>query len=206
MQSADGRFRAFVNGVQVWNVGNGICDLSYTIDARGLGGADAINISFVLPQCEPNCLVDGGSGNDTLNVSGCADADTIGGDGNDHFYLGTSSRLYNGSADGESGTDYFCYHADNAFLYGGPGSDSFGTYEGGCQEIYSGIVSGEETGDFFWGGDIDSHNAYFHGGAGGDIFTPPQFGSAYFSYISCDSLDFLLPGITYGTLSGCSPD
>ncbi len=202
---SDGGFRAWVNDVLVYNVSGGICAYGYTIDVRGLDGNDAIDIEL-LDNCDVTCKVNGGSGNDQIIISGCRDADAVGDVGDDNFHLGTPTRLYNGTADGGGGADWFCYYADAAVLKGGSGNDDFGLFEldNGCTEIHSGIVAGESGNDIFNGGEESSHNAIFSGGSGADEFYGGMFGGGYYSYISCDSSDSIFTW-NYGTINGCSP-
>jgi hypothetical protein len=195
-------FKAWVNGVQV---ASGTCSSACTFKVYGKDGNDSIYVSFTSID-DTTCKVYGENGSDYIKISGCEEGEAYGGAGSDDFVLGTTTRLYNGSADGGSGHDHFCYNADQAFLYGGTGDDYFGDFnEENCQQIHSGIVAGEEDYNTFYGGYLGSHNALFVGGPEEDQFLTTFDSGTYYSYISCEPEDYIHPAVTYGTISGCSP-
>lgn len=155
------------NGTSI-TVGTNIRDLRLLM----LAGADNVDLDLDLPgTAVTQKYVDGGDGDDIINLSGTVDATILGGAGDD-FLTGSPAYDY---IDGGAGNDFLFGLAGNDDLYGGDGSDLI-VGGGGADRMFGQtgadvlVWNPGDGSDLFEGGDgIDI--LQFVGAAGTDNFT-----------------------------------
>jgi hypothetical protein len=124
-----------VNGsvpVTIGNNGAGFAE----VQLLALGGDDHITLSLGLPGVRK--FVDGGAGNDFIDMSGTVDAIIFGGDGDDYI-IGSPTADF---IDGGRGNDIIFGGGGNDVIYGGEGND---------------IIIGGTGADQMFGGDRRRH-------------------------------------------------
>jgi len=156
-----------INGAVPITVGNNGAGFA-EVQVLALGGDDHITLSLDLPGVRK--FVDGGAGNDFIDMSGTLDAVIFGGDGDD-FIIGSPVADF---IDGGRGNDIIFGGGGNNIIYGGEGNDILisGT---GSDQLFGG--AGDDT--FIWNpgdgsdlidGGTGNNRLQFSGGAGADAF------------------------------------
>ncbi len=155
-----------LNGVSVTAGNTNFAEVRVT----SLGGVDNINLDLALAGVRK--VVDAGSGNDIIDLSGTMDADIYGGDGDDNI-MGTplADNIYGGKGNdiilGLGGDDVIYGEEGNDTATGGTGADSFFGGDGSDTFIWN---QGDGS-DLVEGGAGESDILIFNGAAVVENFT-----------------------------------
>lgn len=157
-----------INGTVPVTVGNGGAGFA-EVQLLSLGGDDRVTLSLSLPGVRK--FVDGGAGNDFIDLSGTLDAVLLGGDGDDYI-IGSPVADF---IDGGRGSDILFGGGGDDVIYGGEGNDILIGGTGNDQMVGG---SGDDT--LIWNpgdasdlidGGTGNNVLQFVGGAVADAFT-----------------------------------